>query len=703
MLVSSVVLNLEGLDCAHCAEKLQNKIGTLSDVESVTVNILNNQMNVDYKNITEENLIRQVAEISKSLGVDIVNEKRNVDRNFYKKLSELLKLNLIRYVVGITIYITAILANLEYNVIFGLYILSYIIFGADIILKAAKSILRGDFFNEHSLMSVATIGAIYIGMYSEAVSVMIFFQIGEFFQELAINNAKKSINDLMNLKADYANIVVGEEIRKVAPEAVKIGDIILVKAGEKVALDGVIVEGESQIDASALIGESVPSKVKVTDDIMSGVINLTGIIKVQVTREYSDSTVSKIMNMVEKASAKKATTEKFITQFAKIYTPIVISIALMLMFVAPIIFTDIESTQWIYRGLVFLLVSCPCALHLSVPLSFFSGIGSSSRNGVLIKGSNYLQALSNIGIVVFDKTGTLTKGVFNVTNIYPKNDMTENELMQIAGQIESFSNHPIAKSIISECAKRHIDLEKLNIKEFKEIQGKGIQAILNGKEILVGNDKLMELQNVSYERYDGIGTVIHLAEDRNYIGFIVISDIIKEDSLAAIQDLREQGISKMVILSGDRKESVHKVADILGIDEVYAELLPNEKVDMIENLYSRYPNKKIAFVGDGINDAPVLSRVDVGIAMGGIGSDAAIEAGDMVIMTDEISKISTAIKISKRTVSIVKQNIYLVLSIKFIVLFITAIGLGNMWLAILADTGVTLIAVLNSIRKKVLA
>lgn len=700
--MSSIVLKLEGLDCAHCAEKLQSRIEKISEIDEVSVNVINRQMDINYKNITEDSLIRQVREISKSLGVDIAcNDRTEVKGKFYKNLDKLLKLKLLRYAVGLTIYATAILANFDYAIISSLYIASYIVFGADIILKALKSMLRLDFFNENFLLSIASIGAIYIGMHSEAVAVMIFFQIGEFFQDIAVNNARKSIKDLMDLKAEYANLIVDGDIKKVEPDKVGIGDIILVKSGEKVALDGVVIEGISQIDASALIGESVPRKVEVEDEIMSGVINLTGVIKVRVTSEYSDSTVSKIMNMVENASAKKANTERFITQFAKIYTPIVIAIALLLMFVAPILVPDIEANQWIYRGLVFLLVSCPCALHLSVPLSFFSGIGSSSRKGVLIKGSNYLQALNDVSIVVFDKTGTLTKGVFAVTNIYPKNNLSENNIMDIAGCIESLSNHPIAKSIVNECERRHIDISKSSIKDFEEIQGKGLKGNINGKEVLAGNNRLMESNNILYESYDGIGTVIHLAEDSIYLGFIVISDIIKEDSSTAIQKLKQQGIRRTVILSGDRKESVHKVADSLGIDEVHAELLPNEKVDIIEDLYSRYPNEKIAFVGDGINDAPVLSRVDVGIAMGGIGSDAAVEAADMVIMTDEISSLSTVLSISKRTMAIIRQNIFFVLSIKFLVLMLTVVGFGNMWLAILADTGATLVAVLNSVREKI--
>lgn len=700
----SVILKLEGLDCAQCAGKLQEKVKKLSNVENVNVNIISQQINIQYENITEDKLIKQVEEVSQSLGISIINNKETkTEKNtgkFYKNLDLKLKFKLVIYSIGLLIYFSAIFLNIDNTILTALYIVTYMIFGAEIILKAIKSIIRGDLFNENFLMSVASIGAIYIGMYSEAVAVMLFFQIGEFFQDMAISRSRKSIKDLMDIKPEYANIIINKEVKKVDPTEVNIGDIILIKPGDKVPLDGIVVDGTSQIDASSLIGESVPRSVKLNDEILSGVINLTGAIKVKVTKDYSNSTVSKILDMVENASSKKATTERFITQFAKIYTPIVVSIALILMFVPPFIITDTNSNDWIYKGLVFLLVSCPCALHLSVPLSFFSGIGISSRNGVLIKGSNYLQALSNVSMIVFDKTGTLTKGVFTVTNTYPNNGLTENELIEIAGTIEKYSNHPIAKSITIECDKRNINIENKNVTDFEEIHGKGLKANLGGKEVFVGNNKLMQFINVPCEDYNGIGTVIHVAENNKYLGFIVISDIIKDDSRLGIQKLKEIGIKKTVMLSGDRKESAHKVANALGIDETYAELLPNEKVDAIEELYNKYPGEKIAFIGDGINDAPVLSRVDVGIAMGGVGSDAAVESADIVIMTDEILKIPTAINISKKTMKIVKQNIIFIICIKFIVLTLTILGYGNIWLAVLADTGATLIAILNSIRKK---
>lgn len=697
----NIKLKLSGLDCGHCAEKLESKLKKIINIENVHVSIINNELNIKYSNIKLHQLIDEVKEVSKSLGVNVLTSELLKEKAMTNMvLDKFLKLKLIRYILGIILYAIAIVSNFQYEITANIFILSYIILGLDIILKAIKSIGRKDLFNENFLMSTASLGAIYIGMYSEAVAVILFFQIGEFFQDIAVSRSRKSIKDLMDIKPEYANLIVEGETKKVEPSQVNVGDIILVKAGEKVPLDGIVIKGISQVDASSIIGESVPIQVKDKDTVISGSINLTGAIEVLVTNDYSNSTVSKIMDMIEIASSKKATTERFITKFSKIYTPIVVSISLVLMFVAPLVLGDTEYNDWIYKGLVFLLVSCPCALHLSVPLSFFSGLGNSSRKGVLIKGSNYLQLLSDIDIVAFDKTGTLTKGVFNVTIIKPENGLTENQFIKILATIESYSNHPIAKSILNECEKRNIIIDNKVIRDVKEVLGKGLQGILNEKILLVGNEMLMENNNVNFENYTGLGTVIHMAMNNVYLGFIVISDIIKEDSKIGIEKLKKIGIKKTVMITGDRKDNAYKVANDLGIDEVYAEQLPNEKVNVIDSLYDKYKGEKVAFIGDGINDAPVLSRVDVGIAMGGIGSDAAIEAGDIVIMTDEISKLAVAISVSQKTMSIIKQNIMFVISIKFIVLFLTVIGLGNIWMAVLADTGATLIAILNSIRSK---
>ena len=714
--MSNIILKVEGLDCAHCAQKLGSKICKIKNVKNADISIITNKLNIQYENIGEIELVCQVLEKAEAMGVDIVDNV-NPPKRAFGGLDIGLKIRLSRYLIGGIIYIIALLAtnfsvidlsNVLAHDMFGrswslanwLFIVSYVIFGADILIRAVQGIIKRDVFNENFHMSIATIGAIVIGLYYEAVLVMIFFQVGEFFQDMAVNRSRKSISDLMNIKAEYANVVVGDEIKQVDPQEVKIGDIILVKPGEKVPLDGVVIEGSSQVDASSLIGESVPRSARVNDEVLSGVINLTSLLKIQVTKDYSNSTVAKIMDMVENAAAKKSQTERFITQFARIYTPIVTIAAVLLMFVPRFLFPDTEPNEWILRGIIFLMVSCPCALHLSVPLSFFSSIGSSSKKGVLMKGSTFVQNLSEIGIVVFDKTGTITKGVFNVVQVVPKGRTTKEELLATAATIETFSNHPIAKSIIAECEKKDIAIQKAEAADFEEIHGKGLKATVDGKMVLAGNAKLMIQNNIDYKEYIGAGSVVHVAKDSDYMGHIVISDIIKSDSKAGIKQLKEAGIKKTVMLSGDREETAKAVAAEVGIDEVYAQLLPDEKVEIVEQLYKKYPGEKIAFVGDGINDAPVLSRVDVGIAMGGIGSDAAVEAADVVIMTDEVSKLSSAISIARNTMKIVRQNIIFVMIIKFGVLALAVFGMADILWAVFADSGVALLAVLNSMRKK---
>ena len=708
--MSNIILKVEGLDCAHCAQKLGNKICKIKNVKNADVSIITSKLNIQYENIGEIELVCQVQEKAKVMGVNIVDNVNPPNRAF-GGLDKGLKIRLLRYLAGGIVYLVALLAtnfgviNLDINIInwpltTWLFIISFVIFGADILIRAVQGIIRLDVFNENFHMSIATICAIAIGLYYEAVLVMIFFQIGEFFQDMAVNRSRKSISDLMNIKAEYANIMVDDEIVQVDPGEVKIGDIILVKPGEKVPLDGIVLEGSSQVDASSLIGESVPRSIRVKDEVLSGVINLTSLLKIQVTKDYANSTVARIMEMVENASAKKSQTERFITQFARVYTPIVTIAALVLMFVPRFFFPDVEASEWILRGIIFLMVSCPCALHLSVPLSFFSGIGTSSKKGVLMKGSTFVQNLSEISIVVFDKTGTITKGVFNVVQVVNEGGVDEERLLAVAASIETFSNHPIAKSIIAECEKKDIAIHKASGEDFEEIHGKGLKGLVDGKVILAGNVKLMEQHNIAYKNYGGSGSVVHVAEDGKYMGHIVISDVIKSDSKAGIKHLKESGIKRTVMLSGDREEAARAVAEEVGIDEVYAQLLPDEKVEMVEMLYKKYPGEKIAFVGDGINDAPVLSRVDVGIAMGGVGSDAAVEAADVVIMTDEISKLSSAVGIAKNTMKIVRQNIVLVMALKFGVLALAVFGMADILWAVFADSGVALLAVLNSIRKK---
>lgn len=577
----------------------------------------------------------------------------------------------------------------------GIFIISYLIVGFEVLKEAVEHILKGKVFDENFLMSIATIGAFAIGEFPEAVAVMLFYQIGETLQDYAVDKSRDSISKLMDIRPDYANVLRQEKEEKVNPNDVKIGEIIVVKPGEKIPLDGIVVDGKSMIDTKSLTGESVPKSKKTGDEILSGCINLEGMLKIKVTKEFGDSTVSKILDLVENASSKKAKAENFITKFAEIYTPVVVIIAVILAFLPPLLIKDAAFSTWIYRALSFLVVSCPCALVISIPLSFFGGIGGASRKGILIKGSNYLEQLAKTHIVVFDKTGTLTKGVFEVQKINSIN-MTEAELLEIAVYAELYSNHPIAKSLKQ---KHNKECKKERVKDIQEISGHGVSAIVDGKEVLVGNAKLMEQNNIEYKRCDDIGTVIYVAVDKKFDGSIVISDEIKEDSKNAIQALRQNGVKNTVILTGDRKEVAEDVAQQLKIDLVHFELLPDGKVKKVEELIkNKNESSKLAFVGDGINDAPVLAMADVGIAMGALGSDSAIEAADIIIMTDEPSKINTAINISKKTMRIVKENIIFAITVKIIVLLLSALGIATMWSAVFADVGVSLIAILNSLR-----
>ncbi len=576
-----------------------------------------------------------------------------------------------------------------------LYILTYIIVGLDIVLKAVRNILRGKVFDENFLMAVATIGAFGIGEFPEAVAVMLFYQVGELFQSFAVDKSRKSIASLMDIRPDYANLVKGEDIIKVDPDDVSIGDIILVKPGEKVPLDGKVIEGESMLDTMALTGESVPRSVKKDEEILSGCINNSGVLKIKVTKEYDESTVSKILDLVENASSKKSKSENFITKFAKYYTPIVVIIALILAIVPPVILPGAIFSDWIYRALSFLVVSCPCALVISIPLSFFGGIGGASKIGILIKGSNYLEALANTKYVVLDKTGTITQGVFEVQKIKAIN-ISEEELIKYAAYAENFSNHPIAKSIKKYYGK---EIDNKLISKIQEETGHGISAIISDKEVLIGNEKLMRENNILFDECSDIGTITHIAIDNKYVGYILISDKIKEDVKKAIHDLKSSGIKQTIMLTGDKKDIGENVAQKVGIDKVYTELLPDGKVKIVEELISKKDSKdKLVFVGDGINDAPVLALADIGIAMGGLGSDAAIEAADIVIMNDEISKISSAIKLSKKTLRIVKENIIFAILVKVLVLVLTAFGISTMWEAVFADVGVSIIAIINALR-----
>jgi len=604
---------------------------------------------------------------------------------------------------GIKIIISAILFVLALVIPFsnewinnGLFIISYLVVGFEILKKAVRNIFRGKVFDENFLMAVATIGAFAIGEFPEAVAVMLFYQVGELFQSYAVDKSRKSIASLMDIRPDYANIEKDGKIEKVDPDEVKIGDIIIVKTGEKIPLDGVVVEGRSSLDTMALTGESVPRVVKTEDEVLSGCINKDGLLKIRVTKEFGESTVSKILDLVENASSKKSKSENFITKFAKYYTPTVVIIAVLLAFIPPIILKDFNTfSVWLYRALSFLVVSCPCALVISIPLSFFGGIGGASKMGILIKGSNYLEALANTETVVFDKTGTLTEGIFEVQDIYAEG-IEKDELLRIVAHAENYSNHPIAKSV-KKAYNKEID-EKI-IKNPQELSGKGIWAKIDEKDILVGNEKLMLEEKIDFKKCDEVGTILYVAIDKKYVGYVLIADKIKQDSPKTIRELKAMNIKETVMLTGDKKEVGEYVAKKLNMDKVYTELLPDGKVEKVEELLKQKSEKgKLVFVGDGINDAPVLTISDIGVAMGGLGSDAAIEAADIVIMTDETSKISKAINLSKKTMRIVRENIIFAIFVKIAVLVLTAFGASTMWEAVFADVGVSVIAIINALR-----
>lgn len=576
-----------------------------------------------------------------------------------------------------------------------IYIIAYAIVGFDIVKKAFRNILRGKVFDENFLMTVATIGAFGIGEFPEAVAVMLFYQVGELFQSYAVDKSRKSISNLMNIRPDFANVERDGKTEKIDPDEVKIGEIIIVKPGEKIPLDGNIIEGKTSLDTKALTGETIPRDVQEGDEILSGCINLNSVIKIRVTKEYGESTVSKILDLVENASSKKSKSENFITKFAQYYTPIVVITAVLLAILPPLIIKDATFSDWIYRALSFLVVSCPCALVISIPLSFFGGIGAASKMGILIKGSNYLEAIANTEIIVFDKTGTLTEGVFEVQKVEPVG-ISDKELIKIAAYAENYSNHPISLSV-KEAYNEKID--ETQIINTQEISGLGIVAKINEKNVLVGNEKLMNENNIEFTKCNDIGTILYVAIDNKYAGYILISDKIKKDSQKAIQNLKKNDIKETVMLTGDRKSVGENVAQKLGLDKVYTELLPAGKVEKVEELLKEKSEKgKLAFVGDGINDAPVLALADIGIAMGGLGSDAAIEAADVVLMTDEPSKIVDAIHLSKRTMNIVKENIIFAISIKVLVLILSAFGLSTMWEAVFADVGVSILAIINALR-----
>ena len=714
-------LSLEGLDCANCANKIEQKVNRLEEVEEANVNFSMGRMNVTMKEeLKKEDVIGKITKIVKELEPDVnvkelkpdvlvsEDEEKHVhchdgacschgdhshETEEKSGILGFIKENIL-LIIGIVLYVAAMILKDSMSQVAILFILSYVLVGEKVVLTALKNIRRGQIFDENFLMSVATLGAIAIGEYPEAVAVMVFYEIGELFQGYAVNTSRKSITTLMNVKAEYANLITEEGEVKVKPESVKIDDILVVRPGERIPLDGIIIEGTGSIDTSALTGESMPREVAENDEILSGSINLSSVIKMKVTKNFGESTISRILEMVENAGSRKAETEKFITKFCRYYTPAVVFSAIALAVIPLFIFKDANFSTWLYRALSFLVVSCPCALVVSVPLGLFAGIGAASKKGILVKGGNYLEAMKDIDIVVFDKTGTLTKGNFKVTEINAEG-ISEEELLKVSAIGESFSNHPIAQSIVKEYGR---EINKDEIKNYEELSGHGIKAVIDGKETLIGNYKLMKKYEINCSEVNTAGTTVYIAINGRYSGNIVIEDEIKEDSKHAIKKLKEIGVKKTVMLTGDNKKVAEKVASQLGLDEVYSELLPIDKVTNVEKLLSKDKNRKLAFVGDGINDAPVLARADIGVAMGGIGSDAAIEAADVVLMKDSPISLADGIMVARKTNKILWQNIIFSLGVKIAVLILISFGMASMWGAVFADVGVTLIAVLNSMR-----
>ncbi|EOD5299064.1 heavy metal translocating P-type ATPase [Enterococcus faecium] len=680
---------LEGLDCANCAMKIEKGVQKINGVKEATVNFTSGKLTIDAEEdhlaTIEQETKKVVKELEPDVKVTEIDKEKVSEHGNEKERNTLFRI--LFSLAGI-----ALLLLFDFNEPIRLigYLLIYLLIGYDVVKKAVMNIVKGKIFDENFLMSVATIGAMLIGEYPEAVAVMLFYQIGEYFQGLAVSHSRKSIRELMAIRPETAHVQTAEGLMTVNPEDVQIGQFVLVKPGERVPLDGTIIEGESLVDTSALTGESVPKSVYVGETVLSGFINKNKPFLVQVKKSYENSTISKLLELVENASSKKAPAENFITKFARYYTPVVVGLAVLLAVLPPLVVSGAAFSEWIYRALTFLVISCPCALVISVPLSFFGGIGGASKIGVLVKGSNYLELLAQTETVVFDKTGTLTKGDFSIQTIDTKID--PKIFMQYVASAEQFSTHPIAQSVLEGYAGPL--LPTTNIQEFA---GEGILAEVDGKQVLVGNHKLMERFEISFPSSQEIGTLLYLAIDQSYSGYLVIADTLKEDAVDALVQLKQAGVKNTVMLTGDSKKIADHIGKQVGVDKIYSELLPEDKVQRLEEILQRN-NKKTAFVGDGINDAPVLARADVGIAMGGLGSDAAIEAADVVIMNDQPSKIAEAIHLAKKTLKIVKQNIVFAIGIKILVLALGAFGFASMGDAVFADVGVTVLAVLNAMR-----
>ncbi|MCX8059391.1 MAG: heavy metal translocating P-type ATPase [Spirochaetes bacterium] len=686
---------LENLDCPKCAYKLEESLKKLKFVKSVSIDFATLSILIDTSDIKK--VQKEIDKIEPGVKIIISKKEENEIYESFNPKKELTFISII-----FVFYLLGLIFNKQMETIpyhipeYILFLTIYILSGWKVILKAVKNLFKGGIFNENFLMTIATLGAIAIHELPEASGVMLFYKVGEFLQDLSVNRSRKLIKSLLEIKPNYANLVTSNEVKKVSPEEVKIGDKVIVKPGEKIPLDGIVVSGNTQVDTSALTGESKQKVIKERDTVLAGMINKSGLITMEVTKPFNESSINKILELVENAIHKKAKTERFFTKFAKYYTPIIVIIALLTAILPPLLIPDQSFIKWIYRSLVILVISCPCALVVSIPLAYFSGIGGASKKGILIKGSNYLDALNSVKTIVFDKTGTITKGVFKVTDIVPYNGYTKEQLLEISAEAEFSSNHPIALSI-KESYGKEIDINI--IQEFHEIGGQGIKAKINNKIVLIGNDHLMHEYNIDHDTCHISGTIAHVAIDNKYAGYIIISDEIKNDSIEAVNKLKSLGIKNLIMLTGDNKDIADEVSRKIGIKEYYAELLPENKVSILEKLMNQKDKKdKIIFVGDGINDAPVLARADIGISMGNLGSDAAIETSDIVIMDDSLTKISEAIKIAKKTKIILIQNIIFALGIKVLFIFLGFIGIATMWEAVFGDMGVAIIAIFNSTR-----
>lgn len=688
-------LGLEGLNCASCASKIEQLTNEIDGVDKATLDFVTKKLRVKvHEEKKTKGIIAEIKKIVNRLepDVNIIEEMEASQHDHSHEYDHLDRKDIIRIILSGILFIIPGLLKLDGVPRFAVYLLAYIIIGLEIIIKAVRNLVAGHPFDEYFLMTVATLGAFAIGEYPEGVAVMLFYQVGEFFQGLAVNHSRKSISSLVDIRPDYANLEKDGKISVVNPKDVHIDDIIVIKPGEKVPLDGLVIEGKSSVDTSNITGESVPRNIQAGDTLLSGFVNNEGLLKMQVKKEFKDSTVSKILDLVENAASKKAPTERFITKFARYYTPIVVFIALAIGIIPPLLL-GYNISDWAYRAFVFLVISCPCALVISIPLGFFGGIGGASKVGILVKGGNYLEALTDVDTMVFDKTGTITKGIFKVTKIEGFNGHSQEEVLELAALSESFSNHPIGRSIVAAYGG---EIDKAKVTSYREIAGKGIEAEIDGAKILIGNEKLFKDNNIEIVEVESIGTIAYVGKDGVHIGTIEVSDELKDNVVDHIKEIKLAGI-KTVMLSGDKEETAKKVGRMVNIDRVYGDLLPQDKVRIFEDILSKSKGK-VAFIGDGVNDAPVLARADIGVAMGGLGSDAAIEASDIVIMTDEIGKLATGIRIAKNTKKIVIQNIVFALGVKLAVLALGAFGLASMWEAVFADVGVSIIAILNSMR-----